>query len=395
MALLVSEPESDSRDNQSMASSVTRHAQNPKGDYKLLLCGIDSLDLGLYIDWGLHWDDMVEFFEASKEAAQNSKGSSDSTGDGRIFLHLPSGKPPNYRYHLQFPEYHFYFSKRNRITSSPNGYVSLNAEAIWKLGVDSLIEQIKMDVACLGGSIVLIVPSRCDLCADFKLPFALKQEDIELLKISRSNDQTWHTPGGCLETAYIGAPGAPLLLRIYDKGKEIIVKRKEWFTELWQEEDLKDIWRIEFQLRRPVLKQFGIDSMDDLINKIPGIWKYLTNEWFSLRLPDNQKQERRTIHPWWELVQGCAEKLGPAIETKREYRKEITNDSGVYLKFIGGFLPAYAASLQIKQTEDAIVHLARELKIYWTNRNFEEEVIRREIKMGKPGNFEGEINGQK
>jgi hypothetical protein len=40
----------------SMASSVTRHALiSPAEEFQYLICGMDSLDLGLYVHWDENW----------------------------------------------------------------------------------------------------------------------------------------------------------------------------------------------------------------------------------------------------------------------------------------------------------------------------------------------------
>jgi hypothetical protein len=83
------------------------------------------------------------------------------------------------------------------------------------------------------------------------------------------------------------------------KGKEVLKKgTKLWFAEVWGTEDFSNIWRVEYQLRRAALKQFNVNNTRDIWKKLGGIWNYLTTEWFSLRLPDNDKVERRTVHPW-------------------------------------------------------------------------------------------------
>jgi hypothetical protein len=97
---------------------------------------------------------------------------------------------------------------------------------------------------------------------------------------------------------YIGGKDSDLLCRIYDKAKEAGTTGKEWFLKLWKLDQLLDIWRIEFQLRRSVLKQFGIDTLEDLIQRSGGVWAELTSSWLSFRLHDNPNTARRSIHPW-------------------------------------------------------------------------------------------------
>lgn len=131
------------------------------------------------------------------------------------------------------------------------------------MGVVDAVEQVILDLASIGGSVYRVVPSRLDLCADYQL----------------------------------SAPGAPVRLRIYDKSKEIKKSGKLWFGEFWGTEEPMNVWRIEYQLRRAPLKQFGINSIDDLTEKIGGLWSYLSENWFSLRLQDNEQQNRRSLLP--------------------------------------------------------------------------------------------------
>ena len=47
-----------------------------------------------------------------------------------------------------------------------------------------------------------------------------------------------------------------MLARIYNKSEEIKTTGKEWFKTIWLDngwEGKKDVWRIEFQLRRKAL----------------------------------------------------------------------------------------------------------------------------------------------
>ena len=99
-------------DKSDLISSVTPHALTPSLDgSKLLLCGIDSLDMGIYVRWGYEWEQLKDRFDHAKSDAYYSKGITDQTADGRSFLHLSKGMEPNYHYHLAFPEYHLFIAK--------------------------------------------------------------------------------------------------------------------------------------------------------------------------------------------------------------------------------------------------------------------------------------------
>lgn len=117
----------ESEYSSSMAESVTRHALNPNvKEFRYLLCGIDSLDLGLYVDWDSDtWAEQIKQFQHKKEQSFGTTGLLDETIHGGKFLHLPSGKAPNYRFHLQFPEFHLYIAITEKALKSPNVYASI------------------------------------------------------------------------------------------------------------------------------------------------------------------------------------------------------------------------------------------------------------------------------
>src|SRR5689334_13768435 len=74
-------------------------------DCQYLACGIDSLDLGLMVTWGVEWDRLTETLDREKERAAGTSGILFDEGPCLIW---PSGKPPNFRWHLQFPEFHLF-----------------------------------------------------------------------------------------------------------------------------------------------------------------------------------------------------------------------------------------------------------------------------------------------
>ena len=72
---------------QNMAESVTRHAQNPNvEDSQFLLCGIDTLDLGLYVQWDENWSRNRILLDEKKQQAQGTTGLLDEKDIGRDFL---------------------------------------------------------------------------------------------------------------------------------------------------------------------------------------------------------------------------------------------------------------------------------------------------------------------
>lgn len=374
----------------SMAESVTRHAQNPPtGDFQFLACGIDTLDLGLFVSWDDNWNRTKAFLSEKKDAAQGTTGLLDKTDISREFLHLPSGKAPNYRFQLLFPEYRVYLAISDHPGKSPNVYVSILAEALWHVGISTLLELLEYDLGSFGGTIERVQPSRCDLCADFKLSSPLTFSALEILRVSRSRKIRMITSGNALETYYCGSAGSPVQVRIYDKGKEIQKSNKQWFLPIWGVDQPEGVWRVEFQLRRSFLHQYRIKTLSDLWEKIGAIWAYLTGEWFSLRFPDNEKTERRTITPWWLAVEDCRKRIGGMSAVRRAYTSDSMEPIQHTLAHIMGRMISIAAQSGVKDRKEAIRYLGQLLDERSDDDKFREEYRKRLIRLGYRGTLGG------
>lgn len=370
-----------------MAVSVTRHALTPLvEEFEFLLCGIDTIDLGLYVIWGPGWKRRLHNLDKKKQLARKKDGLLIPMPSGRICNFRPNGKGENYRYHLQFEAYNLYIGIAARPETSPNVYLSINAKTIWLQGIETALSWVAEDLKTIGGgSIQRVQASRVDLCCDFMIPDGLSYEFLHSHKAThnRKGKLFWGEDDE-VETYYVGVKGAPIQLRIYNKGIEVNLKggAKLWFLELWQRESTDNIWRVEFQLRRPALKEFGINSLDDLKEKKAGVWCNLTSKCFSLRLPDNEKTERRTIHPFWCAVQECFQQNGPAKEVKRLRKSAVAVSPEWHLSHINGCLSSFAAFLGITNRYDALRELQIRLDRSKNAKDFEDDCNKKAIQRG-------------
>lgn len=371
--------------SQSMMESVTHHASTPHNEeFQFLLCGIDSLDLGVYVVWGSDWKRRLHSLDKKKQRARKEGGLLIGLPSGRSCIFRPGGKGENYRFHLQFEAYNLFIGKAARPGSSPNVYMSIAAKTLWLNGIETALSWITEDLKAIGGgSVQFIKVSRVDLCADFWVSGGLSYEFLLSHKVTRNNKGKLFLDKNELQTYYVADAKSPIQLRMYNKGLE--VKQggtKPWFLDLWGRESTEDIWRIEFQVRRPALKQFGINSLDDLKEKRAGLWRYLTSEWFSLRLPDNEKAERKTIHPFWCAVQECFTQNAPDSEVKRVYRSAGDTSPEWHLSHIDGCLSSFAALLGITNRDDALHELQSRLTRRNNATDFETACIKKAIQRG-------------
>lgn len=377
----------DSRDaaSPSMANHVTRHALVTDGprDWRFLTCGIDSLDLGIYVRWDDTWPEIEAQLEERRTAANGTRGILWRESELGPCLVWPSGKQPMYRYHVQLPDAHIYIQATQEWKGSPNIFVSLSARSLWSLGVRDAVEVIVQLLRELGASIDRVQVSRVDLAMDYVIEGGLSQQFIQSTLVSRSELVDVRLGGGVAETMYIGGEKCAIRLRLYNKSKEVLAEgEKLWFAEIWRVDVIEDIWRAEFQLRRRALKQYGVESVNDLVEKAAGIWSDLTSKWASLRLQDAQNTSRRTFHPWWQAVHEAASSFGPLIEVKRSLSPFTTADVTWYVAHIAGCLVGLAVRLGVPTLVGALLAVRQLIVEYWRERDWDEAVETQRIRLG-------------
>jgi hypothetical protein len=102
-----------------------------------------------------------------------------------------------------------------------------------------------------------------------------------------------------------------IMARLYDKGLEIRGRSlKTWMFDVWGIETIPDgshAVRTEFQIRREILREMGIDTIGHLWPALPGLWAYLTGNWLKfVDRPDLHKDNQKLMG-WWEIIQQAFE----------------------------------------------------------------------------------------
>jgi hypothetical protein len=143
--------------------------------------------------------------------------------------------------------------------------------------------------------------NRIDLYVDFVSP-----EDKEWPReawVTRAAGIDRYSENGIF-TGWVIGKGGVMLARMYYKLLQATKNGLDYLLPLWQEGGWKadeHVWRLEFQIKRDVLKQMGIDRLSDTLQNLDGLWSYATIEWLKLTIPnpDDQTRARWPIHPLW------------------------------------------------------------------------------------------------
>lgn len=372
-----------------MGAPVTPHAEITGAQeataWTRLGCGVDSLDVGFYGAWDkASWPSFQGKLARGKEAAKDSSGFIlFDTCLGPCLIY--SKGIGSFGYHLQVAELHLGIDTRPESSSSPNVMVSLKCETLCRYGVSGALQRADKLLAELRYTVKEVKISRCDLRADFLIPGGLSLDRLRESAVCRSRKLRPYLDADKLETAYFGAGGAAIQCRIYDKSTEIMAKGdKLWLFETWGIPVQEHVWRVEMQLRRKALLQFGVSTVSELSAKLGGVWENLTTEWLSLREPGDGNTTRRLVLPWWKAVQETASEFGKVVEIKRDFNPRSKPNREWYVAHIAGCLLTHAALACNDNLDDALVDLETDLLEKFDGRDFLGEYTTKCVKLGLP-----------
>lgn len=260
---------------------------------QLFLHGHDTIECAYYLrplpDCTLDFAQLAVEKEALRQAKQREPKT--ITLGGVDFLLQPYGSSSGFPFVIANQDYTIAFGEYN----TPSFFVKFRSEALWRDGAAALHHRF-MDWAGRVGLVAFKYESlsRVDYSFDYHLPVIDFDEDSF---VSLSAKDTQYRKDGKVQTFKFGE--SDIVLRIYNKVAEIEEQsHKTWFYKLWGESE--NVWRIEWQVRKEVLKRFGIRTFADLQDGQGDLLRYLAEEHTTLRIKgDDSNRSRWSLHPLW------------------------------------------------------------------------------------------------
>jgi len=303
---------------------------------KVIGSGIDTLVIGFCIDSWQGVCDFEKLSEAKTVAGEKMFNSEGAPIDwfGVKFVIAARGVH-GYEWVLKNDDVTVCIA-RNAMSGKviPEVYITFSQQYLWTKGAKEAYDQL------LFWLIRWAVPvedkvSRSDLCIDLEM--ALPDIDVQTEIVSRARGKAEYSQPADLAQYYSGRRitsyrigSGNLVARLYDKTTEIKVSQKEWFRDAWLAngwDGITPIARCEFQLRRGILKEFGINNFNDLLINLSDIWQYCTNDW--LRICDcgsETNQARWKNKDYWQLIQDSYTLFGQATGILRQKIKNVQYD---------------------------------------------------------------------
>ena len=268
-----------------------------------LLRGLDTVQCAYYLATGTARGIDFEELWVQREALRHAKVREAlpvRIGKGE-FLLQPYGSSSGYPLVLTNDRLKIECGEFN----NPSFFVTFRSEALWSISAWQLHREFNEWATDLG----LVAAqseslSRVDFCFDYHLPEVDFDEDHF---VTRATKDSRHRSRGEVQTFTFGK--GDVVLRVYDKVAEIREQSgKVWFFELWGRDS--EVWRIEWQVRKPVLKRFGIRTFDDLQAQMRDVLSYLALEHDTLRVPqEDSNRSRWPLHRLWLDLKGQIDQI--------------------------------------------------------------------------------------
>lgn len=189
--------------------------------------------------------------------------------------------------------------------SKPSVMAQISSEGLWRLGPVVAVDFLTELISCSGGKIVSNKISRVDLCIDMTFPAKVWTMNLINYVVSRATYTAPHFHNRKLTGLSIGKK--KIAARLYDKPLEIKQKSKKfWMFNIWGIRTVPDslkIIRIEFQLRREVIKDLGLDQIESLFNHCDNLWAYCSKEWLKFQSRPGKHHTQRKTFRWWKIIQ--------------------------------------------------------------------------------------------
>lgn len=265
---------------------------------RLLLSGLDTVECAYYLRETLGCKFDFADLAAKREAMRAAKRREPFVVaiGGKEFLLGRGGTASGYPLMLTNAEQTIQCGEYN----NPSFFVAYRSDALWHKGARTLHAEFEQWARGLKFNIPFPEGlSRIDFAFDFELAEIDFDEDCFVTMASKDGK---HRKDRKVQTFRFGE--GDIVLRVYDKSAEIRESSgKTWLYELWGGVS-DNVWRIEFQIRKEVLKRFSIRTFDDLFGGVGDVLRYLVHEHTTLRVrQDDTNRSRWPLHPLWMLLQ--------------------------------------------------------------------------------------------
>lgn len=331
----------------------------------MVISNIDSFFFSLdFEEYDINNQNLIERLEEEKEEAKidRLKDIYVVLGD-RKFKIMPNGS----RFHSYILHNDNLEIKlaRHRSKSKNNFPISIRIKSIylWEKGfLNAYIATMDFITAIIKGNIISDKISRVDLCCHTDELFPCS--DLKLWRGSFRKVELFTFNRAITGFSFGSFKEKNVMCRIYDKTLEIKSSNKSWFNAIWEKENMNinNIWNVEFQVGRKFFKEHDIDTCQDFILKMRGIWEKLTNHWINYIELDDSNISRCTVRNEWTNIQKAY--LGYCLQEPIKRDKQKNYDAKKLVPQLVGILTTYGACKQKIILDNVVEEFKKDLDEY-------------------------------
>jgi hypothetical protein len=274
---------------------------------------------------------------------------------GEEYLGIAAHGWGKYRFCLEHPMARIGFTDSRHL---PSVRVQPRAEYLHGRGPNQLLDDLQYLLEPEGGPLCFSV-SRLDLFVDVQ-GWSLMLDDAHRF-VCRADARRMHEAGGTLTGFEFGTRKTKTICaRIYDKSADIEVRGTTWWHDVWEHHhvDGSPVHRIEFELGRQGLVDFGVDTPAQALGATGDIWCYATGEWLTHRSPTlDRTRSRWPLSPeWCEVQQASLSHRAVGLKRLHETRRQAS--IAKLLPGLTGYLASLAALTGADDTDDTATRVA-------------------------------------
>lgn len=303
----------------------------PSGEQARITCspqvvtGVDKLKVSVWLDWAhpAIFERLANEKKSLQETSHNCRAIRLSQSETFNSYSLHRTGTQKFSYRLTTADITILLSSRPGTSALHNAQIEIGSLSC-QIDAQGIYREIIKALNALGASVVREKVSEVHLAADLV--------GLPMEKTDFANSEKWIKRADKFSVFFhrdrlsgISLGTGDIMFRAYDKILEMKTKREtakqEFFAKKWGLANIDEIevTRCEFQLRRPVLKQFTVpvDTVSEIFDNLQALWGYCTHEWarFCASSVDrkNKNQSLSKLSEYWQLVQSAFFSRGAKI----------------------------------------------------------------------------------
>ena len=249
----------------------------------------------------------------------------------------------------------------------PTVRVQPRAEALHSLGPTGTVERLSQLLGPELGPMRWQV-SRVDLFSDWH-GWTLTAVDAHPFVCRADARRTFEVAGRLTGFTFGSRTTNTLFARLYDKTADVAAKGTTWWLDLWGDRHRPDgpVWRLELEVARAALTQFGVSTVDEVLAAAGDLWAYATGGWLTLQAPctEDANRSRWPLSPEWRQVQQ-ASLVQRRIGAERIAAARRAASVAQLLPGPTGYLASLGAVVGTHHVEDTVVAAVPHLHDYET-----------------------------